>query len=201
MPFKWDQLEILPKLNRENWLFEVEFLVKELSPNAKVLQVGCMDGTRIISLLNRRPDLQITGLDIEKKYLRMAEQNIADAGFEAQLVLGDITKPPQLESFNYIICLNNTLGYIPDYEKAVANMRRLGETVIISVYGEKFTDGLAREYFQTIGSEVKNIDGNDIHTKDFGTVKRLSRKEVDSWQGYTQETPIGHVSVINGKQL
>lgn len=72
-----DILENIPQPNRENWLKEVELLKLELPQNARVLQIGSMDGTRIIHLLKLRPDLQITGLEIDAPLVELAQQNVA----------------------------------------------------------------------------------------------------------------------------
>ncbi|EKD43737.1 MAG: hypothetical protein ACD_72C00152G0006 [uncultured bacterium] len=98
--------------------------------------------------------------------------------------------------FDYVICLNNTLGYIPEYDKAIKNMRKLGKTVIVSVYGEKFDNDLAREYFDSIKLEIDHIDGDKFVMKDFTTVKRFSKKEVESWSGEVIETPVGYFCIL-----
>src|SRR3989338_1132421 len=119
---KCDVLENIPKQNRDNWLKEIDLLRRELTPSARVLQVGSMDGTRAIRLLEARPDLKIVGLEIEAPLVELAQQKVADAGLSADFVHGDITDPPTLDRFDYVICLNNTLGYVPEQAKAIAGM-------------------------------------------------------------------------------
>jgi SAM-dependent methyltransferase len=193
---KCDELENLPAQNRQNWLYEIELLRKEIPLNASVLQVGCMDGTRILKLLQERPDLHITGLEIESVFIPIAQAKIADAKFEATFLLGDITAPPPLPVFDYVICLNNTLGYIPDEEKAMSEMRKLGKKVIISVYGEKFTNELAHEYFKAINLSVEKIEGDCFYMKDFSSVKRYTKSEIKNWGGKIIETPIGYFCIL-----
>lgn len=60
-----DVLANIPKPNKDNWLKEIDLLRQEFSENAFVLQVGSIDGTRAIRLLEARPDLKITGLEVE----------------------------------------------------------------------------------------------------------------------------------------
>ena len=194
-----DKLENIPESNKNNWLAETELLKKEICQYAKVLQVGCMDGTRIISLMKLRPDLFITGLDIEKSLIDIAKDNLKTACFKAKLVEADITKPLPLSDFDYVICLNNTLGYIADEKKAIENMKIIGEKVILSVYGEKFTDDIALAYFKSIGLIIQNIKDNSFYAKDFGNIKRYTRNEVDSWDGKVIETPIGYFCVISNE--
>jgi methylase of polypeptide subunit release factors len=192
-----DELNNIPKPNKDNWLREIDLMTQELKPNAKVLQVGCMNGIRIMALLEKRPDLVITGLDLEKEILELAKENFEKFGIKANLVHGDITRPPELGYFDYVTCLNNTLGYIAEEKKAIKNMKKLEETVILSVYGEKFTDGLARAYFKSINLELTGIDHNIFHTKEFINVKRYIKEEVEGWGGKIIETPIGYFVVIN----
>lgn len=197
---KCDILEDLPKPNRDNWLFEIELLSKELPQNANVLQVGSMDGTRIIKLLEARPDLILTGIEIEEPLVELAKKNISEANFNANFIHGDITNPPDLSKFDYVICLNNTLGYIPDEQKAIDGMKKLGKKVIISVYGEKFDNDLAQAYFKTINLDIDHIDKNVIIMKDFTKVKRYTKEEVESWDCKITETPIGYFCILNASE-
>lgn len=70
-----------------------------------------MDGTRIIALLEKRPDLLLTGLDIDENLLKIAEENFRRANIDSELIHGDITKPLAISGYDYSVCLNNTLGY------------------------------------------------------------------------------------------
>ncbi len=194
---KCDELDNIPKPNKENWLYEIELIKKELSLNAKVLQVGCMDGTRIMAILKVRPDLVITGLDMESDMIESSKKNLNKAGLKAEFIHADITKLSLNSGFDYVICLNNTLGYILEEQKAIDNMKKIGKTVILSVYGEKFTDKLAQEYFKSINLQLINIEKNIFHTKEFVNIKRYTRKEVDDWKGKVIETPIGYFCIIN----
>ncbi|MBI2665180.1 class I SAM-dependent methyltransferase [Candidatus Woesearchaeota archaeon] len=192
-----DILEEIPLQNKANWLFEIKLLSQELSQNARVLQVGSMDGTRVIKLLEARNDLQITGLEIEPYFVRLAKQKVSAAGLYADFILGDITSPPNLPRFDYVICLNNTMGYIPKQEEAIKGMKKLGDVVIISVYGEKFNDELAQKYFKSIKLEINQIDKDHFIMKDFSMIKRYSKKEVESWGGTIIETPIGYFCILS----
>lgn len=177
---KCDELDGLPEPNRRNYLFELELLADRLPAAAKVLQVGSMDGMRAVRLLRRRPDLRFTGLEIEPELVELARTNLQAAGMEAEFVSGDITRPPELPGYDWVLCLNNTLGYIPDERRALENMRRLGARVVVSVYGQRFDDALARRYFGAIG------------LADYGGVRRYKPSAVRGWGGGVTETPIGY---------
>lgn len=190
-----DILGKIPQPNRDNWVYEVTLLKKELPLNARVLQVGSMDGTRALELLKVRPDLKITGLEIEESLVKFSRENFEKSSIKADFILGDITNPPLMGNFDYVICLNHTLGYIPDNDKAIEEMKKLGK-VIISVYGEKFTDQLAAEYFKAINLEIAKIEKDKFVMKDFASVRQYSKKDVESWGGKIIETPIGYCSFI-----
>ncbi len=191
-----DILDEIPSENKLNWNEEVDLLCKMLPHAANVLQVGSMDATRIISLLKVRPDLSLTGIEIDEEIHKLAVLNVRKAAVSVGLVLGDITAPPNLPEFDYVICLNNTLGYIPDQEKAIENMKKLGKKVVISVYGEKFTDELAARYFRSINLELLYVKEDIFELKDFGSVRRYGRSVIDSWGCEVVDTRVGYFCVF-----
>ena len=193
---KCDELDNIPKPNKNNWIFEIKLICKLIPRNSKVLQVGCMDGARSIAILKIRPDLKITGLDIEPDMIKRSRLNTKRAGFKVNFICQDITKPVPLSGFDYVICLNNTLGYIPEEKKAIANMKKLGKIMILSVYGEKFDNNLATKYFKSINLQLKNIVGNIFYTEEFVNVKRYTKNEVKNWGGKIYKTPLGYFCVI-----
>lgn len=90
-----DDLDAIPRVNRENYLLELDLLAAQLPVGARVLQVGSMDGRRLLRLEGRRPDLRLTGLEIEPAFVELAQRS-ADPGTAATFVRGDITNPPEL---------------------------------------------------------------------------------------------------------
>jgi hypothetical protein len=197
---KCDELELLPDENRRNYLFELEWLTQELPTAATVLQVGSMDGMRALRMLEARPDLLITGLEIESELVSLATDTLNKRSLPARFIHGDITAPPtDLTPTRYVICLNNTLGYIPEGSVAIEQMKRYGENVVVSVYGERFDDSLARRYFESIGLAVRELKDDAIIFRDFSSVKRFTRASVAAWGGHTiLDTPIGYLTVLSG---
>jgi hypothetical protein len=114
----------------------------------------------------------------------------------ATVILGDVTKPLKVSDFDSVICLNNTLGYIPDQEKTLEAMKKLGKKVIVSVFGEAFTDESAKSYFTSIGLAIRSIDGNTFVMDDFVNVLRYSKEVVGSWHGEVTITPLGYFCEI-----
>jgi len=76
-------------------------------------------------------------------------------------------------------------------------MKKLGKHVILSVYGEKFTDNLAKEYFpKALHLEVNKIDVNTFMLKDYSNVSRYTKREIESWNGELIETPLGYFAIL-----
>lgn len=192
-----DELEHLPELFRCNWLWELDRLAGILPEKATALQVGSMDGTRILRLLEKRPDVRITGLEIDAALAERARENLTSVSAKTSIVTGDILDPPaDLQRSQYVLCLNNTLGYIADEPSALSQMKKLGARVIVSVYGEQCTDALAREYFLLLGLEIDHIENHHFIFKDFTSVKRYTREEVERWGGEITETPLGYLCTL-----
>jgi SAM-dependent methyltransferase len=161
-----------------------------------------MDGLRLIRLSMRRPDLRLTGLDIDAELIELARAHAGGAGIGIQFILGDITAPPPLERFDYAMCLNNTLGYIPEDGLAVARMRQVAGSVLVSVYGERTTDGLAGEYFGVLGTAVTGVrhlgDCDLIIVEGLGEVRRYHAERLETWTTEKQDTPLGYWARIAG---
>src|SRR5258708_20679953 len=88
-----DELDRLPEAHRANYLAELEILSRELPVGTAALQVGSMDGERIIRLLRLRPDLRLTGLEIDSELADLARTNIATPGLVPEVFVVHFTKP------------------------------------------------------------------------------------------------------------
>ena len=194
---RFDELEKLPRLNRENYLFEHQYLVRNIPQGASVIQVGSMDGMRAIRLAADRPDLRIVGLEIESELVELALRNVQAEGLNIEFLVGDIVDPPKtLAPADACICLNNTLGFIRKYNAALASIQSLGTHALVSVFGETFQDELARTYYAGIGMTVSKIDDDKIYTTGGDTLRRFRRQEVRSWGKILAETPLGYLVAL-----
>lgn len=188
-----DDLEHIPQQNAENYRFETDYLIRTLPQHARVVQVGSMDGRRALALYAGRPDLKIIGLEIESELVEIAQKNAAEHADSISFVRGDVTRPGDIPECDYVVCLNNTLGYIPDRDRAITEMRKSAKA-IISVYGEVFDWSLACDYFVSLGTDVIEFSDIEITTKDLGTIHRFTKEEVVSWgAGELVQTPIGYL--------
>lgn len=133
-------LELLP---RES--FEVQderhFILSLIKyPDQPVLDVGTGDCVCVASLLAERGH-QVVALDSDAGAIRAAQKLLREqeAGEKVRLLRRDITAS-RLESTSFlnIVCFN-VLHHVPEYEKALAELRRIlapGGRLIISDYDE-----------------------------------------------------------------
>ena len=88
-----------------------------------ILDVGC--GTGSLSLLLADQGHLVTGIDFSPAMIAVTQGKAADAGIEADFIVGDATTPDIPEaSLDAIIC-RQTLWALPDRHAALANWARL----------------------------------------------------------------------------
>ncbi len=194
-----DDLEKLPPLHAENYTSETDFLVSVLPKKSRVLQIGSMDGTRISRLFEQRSDLNLTGLEIDHSLVVCARSFLKHHKVPAEIIEGDITAPIEVVAkgaYDFVICLNHTLGYIPDQDKAVEMMKQYGKRVVVSVYGEAWTPELAQEYFAVLGLLITEVHDDGFLLDDGSVIHRYSRKEVEKWGGKVLPTPLGYMVFV-----
>jgi release factor glutamine methyltransferase len=85
------------------WLLE-EIQSSSNNQQLSVLDIGTGSGCIPIYLKTKKPELQVTALDISTKALETAQQNAITYGVEIDWVEMDILHPSPLNKFNIIIC-------------------------------------------------------------------------------------------------
>jgi ubiquinone/menaquinone biosynthesis C-methylase UbiE len=197
-----DILEKLNPLNRENWKFETKFLIKTIKPNSKVLQIGCTLGDRLIVLWDNIKPIELWGIDIDPELIKQCKKRLEKLGIKANLFVADAQNFPDFSiKFDYVICLNNTLGYIPNDKKAVKEMKRVTKgKLIVSIYTDtKFTNQVAKDYFNSVGGKIEKIKDNVIYTNEV-TMKRYSKENIRDLFGNKVElieTHLGFICIQN----
>lgn len=106
----------------------------DLTGNEKILEVGCGRGFYLRVLKSVWPVLAITGVDLNPKYLKKAEEFMGE--LRVDLRVANATKLPfKDKTFDRIIA-TEILEHIPDDEKAISEMFRVlktGGTIMVTV--------------------------------------------------------------------
>jgi|GEM_PF-3228350 len=195
-------------INSENFAFEERMVPLHLAGLERALQVGCMNGTRVVSFSEAAPGVPIDGLEINETFVNIARNNVRAAGLasRSRIILGDILSPPpelQQASYDLVYATNNTLGYL-DPAAALASMCTLSRgNVLVSLFSdERFTDEIARNYFAQMKMDINNmsIQGNqfvfDDGSNGLTIVRRFNRDEVLDWGGELTDTPLGFYALF-----
>lgn len=94
-----------------------------LSGREKILEIGCGRGFYLRTLDQVLPSLEITGIDLNEKYLKVAEKFIGNS--KVKLINADATDLPfKDKTFDRIIA-TEILEHIPDDQKAISEMYRV----------------------------------------------------------------------------
>ena len=90
----------------------------------KFLEVGCGEGLLLLNLANKRPDLEISGIDLWEAILDKARKRLADADMnKVKLAQADASDLPFEDiSFDSIACIN-VLFNLPSEEKVLATLK------------------------------------------------------------------------------
>jgi ubiquinone/menaquinone biosynthesis C-methylase UbiE len=90
-----------------------------------VLDLGIGPGISAIGLLDRRPDLQIVGLDFARTMLRQAQRYLREAECAVELVHGDVTHLPFADASFDIVTHHSFLYLLRQRETALREIARV----------------------------------------------------------------------------
>lgn len=116
------------KLGKTLYMEAVNFFVADNFERGPILDVGCGDGLRALSIFGKR-QLDIAGMDSCAEMLEKARQNGISNVFHENIASPSRGMMNQFqERFGTVLCLWNVLGHIirlEDREKAIGNMSKL----------------------------------------------------------------------------
>ncbi len=159
----WEEVLKDPPDSFKNW-FEAEklYLNKNITKNAKVLDVGCGNGKSLKDILDITQNL--TGIDHEKRAVDNARRNFSK-NKNVKIVLADARILPFHEkSFDFVICIGTFANFVGYENKALSEMRRVlkkNGSIIISVYSEDAFEDRIRLY-NKLNSPIKEINGTTV---------------------------------------
>ncbi len=162
---------------------ERKFLEKNIPKNAKVLDIGCGDGRSLKTIESITKEL--TGIDHDKKAVKLAKQNCKINKNAAFLHAEATDLPFSEESFDIILCLGTFTNLGPLKEKALQEMKRVLKKegiIIVLAYSEKaLKERLAM--YQKNNILIKKIEGGTVYfDKSIGDniSEQFSKEELQS---------------------
>lgn len=102
-----------------------------LPPGGRLLDLGVGSGRALAAVLRRRPDLEVTAVDLAPNMLATARDLIAAEGFEqrVELLQADITALPDrlaMGAWDGVSCMW-TLHQLPDFDSLRAALRQIAD--------------------------------------------------------------------------
>jgi len=155
---KWLK-EANPKI--KDWLKkETTYLENNIRPGSKILDFGCGFG-RHMKLLARSAK-KVVGIDINIDMIKKAKANLHKFK-NVELFVQDAKKLGfPSNSFDYVICMTNTFGNIPEIQlRAVREMKRVCKKngrILISVYSSNALEIRKKDY-KKVGLHITYIKG------------------------------------------
>ena len=147
------ELESDPILNYEQAMRQ-QAVIELLNPNKgeKILDVGCGNARDI--LIFRKKDAICVGIDFSEGMIREGKKDIYGVGLEnIELLIGSGTRLPfKSEIFDKVGC-SEVIEHLPNYEKAIAEMKRVlktGGTLVITTPNWYSLNGFIRALFGII---------------------------------------------------
>lgn len=189
LPYFEQWLQRSPGLFQDWFHKEEEFLqtLAETNRSSHFIDVGCGAG-RHASLLAREGAV-VSGVDNNATMIEKATANIKYDGTisdRVDLYLEDATKMHfQSETFDFVVCMTNTFGNMPDIEQEVVDeMARLlkpNGKLILSVYCDErnYIDLRSRTYTE-IGLQIKHCNQKSIETREGLYSRHFSKGELEA---------------------
>ena len=116
------------KLKKEELRFDHQVIVELVEPNAKVLDLGCGDGT-LLSLLIEQKKCHATGIEIdEKEIYRCVAKGLTVSHCDIDTGLADFSH----KRFDYVI-LNESLQQVLNPRRVILEALRVGKKVIVGI--------------------------------------------------------------------
>jgi release factor glutamine methyltransferase len=116
--FNVDESVLIPRPETEEL---VEWIVKEASPNSKILDIGTGSGCIAISLKHFLPNSEVFACDISEESLHTAIKNAKQNNTDIHFFQADILKYSKSDVLYDVIVSNPP--YIPVYEKDMLDFR------------------------------------------------------------------------------
>jgi 2-polyprenyl-3-methyl-5-hydroxy-6-metoxy-1,4-benzoquinol methylase len=147
----------------------VELIVVDGREGDKILDLMCGTGYLLGKIAKYRPDLKLTGVDIDERYIRYAKGEHPEVHFE----VGDVLTWKSKHKYDIVMC-TGALHHIP-YEKQEEVIKRIsklvrkdGEVVISDCYVDDYLDETQRKVaaaklgYEYLKATIRNGAPNDV---------------------------------------
>jgi 2-polyprenyl-3-methyl-5-hydroxy-6-metoxy-1,4-benzoquinol methylase len=130
---------------------ELGFVLEQLqlTPNARILDVGCSRGRHSLWLAAR--GYQVTGLDPEAEAIAVARESASTAGLAVTFLCADMAEA-DLHGFDAAICIGTSLGF---HETDAGDQQQLNAIARALVPGGRFFLEITALFAQEYGEGIR----------------------------------------------
>ena len=159
----WENLlKNLPRSYKKWFKEEKKYLQKTITPNAKVLEVGCGDGRSIFDILSKTKN--VVGIDHNDRAVADSKNNFFKYP-SIKILKAEATQLPfNNEEFDFVICMTTFANFADKKFKIIEEMKRvlkeLGK-IIISVFSENALEERMKIY-KASGIKIKEIKNGTV---------------------------------------
>lgn len=180
---------------------QISFLLKQLQPSAKVLDLGCATGGYAIAIAEQGHE--VTAIDLDDDMIQILAHKIKDKDLKLKWQTGDIREVGKLEeTYDLIYCIGNTIVHLENLEEVEVFLKdahdRLkpgGKLVIQSVNYDRILKNkiqslpeIVREYPAL--SFFRRYHHEEGHIRFVGALTVSEGAERKTWTAETQLLPI-----------
>lgn len=178
-------------LNRQAYLQSIDnlilaYLQKQRSKKLKILDVGCGTGRRTEKYKLNLEGSVVYGCDISPIMIDMAQRRNID-----KAILSDMTDLPfNQESFDVILCLFNSFGYVPDRKQRLQVLTQFSK--ILNNNGLLFIDvmnqwhmgeglNFKKSIYSILRTYITSVLSPDMSSGDLYFSLSLNDREIEGW--------------------
>ncbi|MDD2785854.1 MAG: class I SAM-dependent methyltransferase [Patescibacteria group bacterium] len=141
---------------------EKKYLQKTITPDAKVLEVGCGDGRSIFDIFPVTKN--VTGIDHDDKAIADAKNNFSSYP-SIKILKADATKLPfENGEFDFVVCMTTFANFADKRFIILDEMKRVLQNsgkIIISVFSEDALEERMKVY-KASGITIKSVENGKV---------------------------------------
>ena len=157
-----ESLANMPQSFKDWFKEEKKYLQKIITPDAKVLDVGCGDGRSIFDIISITKNA--VGIDHDEKAISSAKNNFSRYPAVKFLKMDATNLSFDDGTFDFIICMGTFANFAEDKFEVLKEMKRVlkkSGKIIISVYSEDAFDERIKVY-KASGVKINEIKNGTV---------------------------------------